>query len=50
VKATLLTRDGAIVHSLFGAAVQPTASQPAVATATSPATGTTPSMPDAVTL
>ena len=47
VKATLLTRDGAIVHSLFGAAVQPTASQPAVATATSPAA---PSTADAVTL
>ncbi len=47
VKATLLTRDGAIVHSLFGAAVQPTASQPAVATATSSAA---PSTADAVTL
>ena len=33
VRATLLTRDGQVVHGLFGAAVQPTASQPAVATA-----------------
>jgi NAD(P) transhydrogenase subunit alpha len=37
VRATLLTRDGEVVHSLFGAAVQPTASQPAVATAASSA-------------
>ena len=36
LRATVLTRDGAIVHQLFGAAVQPTASQPAVATASSP--------------
>ena len=38
VKATLLTRDGQVVHPLFGgggaAAALPTASQPAVATAT----------------
>jgi NAD(P) transhydrogenase subunit alpha len=32
VRATLLTRDGEVVHTLFGAAVQPTASQPALAT------------------
>lgn len=37
VRATLLTRDGAVVHQLFGAAAQPTASQPAVATAAAPA-------------
>ena len=48
VKATLLTRDGAIVHTLFGPAAQPTASQPAVATAASPAAA--PSVADAVTL
>jgi NAD(P) transhydrogenase subunit alpha len=53
VKATLLTHDGAIVHSLFGAAVQPTASQPAVATATTPSAtspASSPSTADAVTL
>ena len=59
VKATLLTRDGQVVHSLFGAAVQPTASQPAVATATTPvsatmpipaADGVSPGVVDAVTL
>ena len=36
VRATLLTRDGRVVHSLFGAAATPTASQPAVATAATP--------------
>ena len=54
VKATLLTRDGAVVHTLFGAAAQPTASQPAVATASAPAVGTAaaaaPTTADAVTL
>jgi NAD(P) transhydrogenase subunit alpha len=53
VKATLLTHDGAIVHSLFGAALQPTASQPAVATATTPSAtspASSPSTADAVTL
>ena len=57
VKATLLTRDGAVVNSLFGGggetpAPQATASQPAVATA-SPATpprADTPDVQDAVTL
>ena len=43
VKATLLTRDGALVHALFGArpapaAAQPTASQPEVAAAGAAAT------------
>jgi NAD(P) transhydrogenase subunit alpha len=57
VRSTLLTRDGSVVHSLFGAAVQPTASQPAVATAsttgqTGSASGATgaPTTADAVTL
>ncbi|NNM71145.1 Re/Si-specific NAD(P)(+) transhydrogenase subunit alpha [Enterovirga aerilata] len=48
VKATLLTRDGQIVHPLFGTAAQQTASQPAVATA--PAGAEAPSREDAVTL
>ena len=54
VKATLLTRDGQVVHSLFGAAPQPTASQPAVAAAPAtggdPPAGATPTVADAVTL
>ena len=52
VRATLLTRDGAVVHSLFGAAAQPTASQPAVATAATLAAsaGEKSSVTDAVTL
>ncbi len=48
VRATLLTRNGAVVHSLFGAAAQPTASQPAVATAATSAPAT--SVAAAVTL
>jgi NAD(P) transhydrogenase subunit alpha len=57
VRATNLTRDGAIVHTSFGGATAPaappqTASQPEVARADGAATttGQTPSTADAVTL
>ena len=60
VRATLLTRDGQVVHSLFGTATQPAASQPAAMAAgalssptSDPASGgagDTPTVADAVTL